>query len=761
MSKRLSFFVSGAFVLSILFRSASASGTLTNPVSRNLGGAIYSVDWSSDSKYLAAGIEGLVGTQLKILAFTNVVTNATLDNAASAPVSNTCNSVRWHPTQNYIAAGVEGMSAGSLRLYRFTAPTNLASVTNLWFNHPVQAVSWRPSSGSYLAVGINRLWGGLVVYAASMPTLLGGVTQNLDGTRFEGGVYNLYNTLDWNPLANSNLAVGLKNGANPGELAVYRFSGSLITLMSEVDYASDVNVQAVDWCPSANLLAIGIYSTLLTQHLQIFSFMPSNGALILKAGITDAQEVRALDWAPSGNLLAVGLKSGAGAEFRVYRYDTSTNGLALLAETEANGSVNAVRWSPDGKHIATGNDAGILTIHEILYSDLAVTKTASTNRTRPGSNLVYTVVATNIGPAAAFAFRLTDTLPTNVTIGEVTNSLGTVTTNGNVLTCSLDRMAAHTALTMRITVTINNTALGRLTNRAEVVSGTVDLVLANNSATLLTDLDYDGDGVIDYTDNCIFVSNSAQSDVDHDGVGDVCDNCTNTPNANQLDSDGDGWGNACDICPRNWDPFQQDSDHDGYGDACDNCGTNFNPDQADSDQDGWGDLCDNCPNTPSPLQDDSDGDGLGNACDNCVNVYNPDQKDTDGDGIGDACDPDIDGDGIPNDWETLYFGGPTNAMPNADPDGDKFNNLREYVADTNPTNGASFFHIEAFSNDVGWIVYFLSSTGRSYALQLATNLLSPGPWVSGASEMGNGDVMSFTDPEVSTMRVYRVEVTLP
>jgi len=36
---------------------------------------------------------------------------------------------------------------------------------------------------------------------------------------------------------------------------------------------------------------------------------------------------------PSGNLLAVGLKSGAGAEFRVYRYDTSTDGLALLAET--------------------------------------------------------------------------------------------------------------------------------------------------------------------------------------------------------------------------------------------------------------------------------------------------------------------------------------------------------------------------------------------------------------------------------------------
>lgn len=72
--------------------------------------------------------------------------------------------------------------------------------------------------------------------------------------------------------------------------------------------------------------------------------------------------------------------------------------------------------------------------------------------------------------------------------------------------------------------------------------------------------DRDGDGVVDTTDNCPTVANSAQGDMDGDGLGDVCDpdfdgdgvenltdNCPGAPNADQLDTDGDGAGNACDA----------------------------------------------------------------------------------------------------------------------------------------------------------------------------------------------------------------------
>lgn len=66
--------------------------------------------------------------------------------------------------------------------------------------------------------------------------------------------------------------------------------------------------------------------------------------------------------------------------------------------------------------------------------------------------------------------------------------------------------------------------------------------------------DDDGDGLVNYQDNCPGVSNNSpsnpQTDWDHDSIGDVCDNCADTYNADQKDCDGDGIGDACDIdCP--------------------------------------------------------------------------------------------------------------------------------------------------------------------------------------------------------------------
>ncbi|MBU0983977.1 MAG: PKD domain-containing protein, partial [candidate division Zixibacteria bacterium] len=166
----------------------------------------------------------------------------------------------------------------------------------------------------------------------------------------------------------------------------------------------------------------------------------------------------------------------------------------------------------------------------------------------------------------------------------------------------------------------------------------------------ISDLDYDGDGLLNFEDNCITVFNPLQEDVDTDFKGDSCDNCPNAWNPGQENSDADEYGDVCDDCT--------DYDGDGYGDpgfpgnTCpdDNCPQAYNSDQDDLDSDGIGDSCDVCT--------DSDGDGYGdpgfaaNTCaiDNCVNTPNPDQLDTDGDGIGDVCDncTDTDHDGYGN-----------------------------------------------------------------------------------------------------------------
>ncbi len=176
-------------------------------------------------------------------------------------------------------------------------------------------------------------------------------------------------------------------------------------------------------------------------------------------------------------------------------------------------------------------------------------------------------------------------------------------------------------------------------------------------------LDSDSDGIPNTTDNCMFISNTSQSDLDRDNFGDACD----------PDIDNDGLANGSDNCRLAYNPSQADSNSNGVGDACDdrdhdrvpdlrdNCISVANPTQQDIDRDGIGDACDpdrdgdgyanpddNCASNYNPDQADNDTDGVGNVCDLCPSVVSSDNRDNDHDGQGDACDSDIDGDGLPN-----------------------------------------------------------------------------------------------------------------
>jgi len=122
--------------------------------------------------------------------------------------------------------------------------------------------------------------------------------------------------------------------------------------------------------------------------------------------------------------------------------------------------------------------------------------------------------------------------------------------------------------------------------------------------------DCDGDGVIDGEDNCIQVSNLAQTDTDRDGQGDLCDT---------------------------------DDDNDTVADGNDNCPVISNTDQSNIDGDPDGDACDT----------DIDGDGLLN--DEEIGIgTSPTNPDTDGDLI---CDGHLDPDDL----------GPIEAGPDPDP----------------------------------------------------------------------------------------------
>jgi hypothetical protein len=85
--------------------------------------------------------------------------------------------------------------------------------------------------------------------------------------------------------------------------------------------------------------------------------------------------------------------------------------------------------------------------------------------------------------------------------------------------------------------------------------------------------------------------------------------------------------------------------------------------------------------------------------------------------------PDLDGDGLPDDWESTYFGNPTNASATLDADGDGMINRDEFVAGTNPTNASSVLKITRSTTD-NTLLYFVAQTNIGYSVQYRTNLSS-------------------------------------
>ena len=80
---------------------------------------------------------------------------------------------------------------------------------------------------------------------------------------------------------------------------------------------------------------------------------------------------------------------------------------------------------------------------------------------------------------------------------------------------------------------------------------------------------------------------------------------------------------------------------------------------------------------------------------------------------------DTNGDGLPDTWQIQYFGSISSpqASPGADPDGDGFSNLQEYLAGTDPTDAHSYLRLDSIQIDqTQAVIRFTAMAGRTYSL---------------------------------------------
>jgi len=124
---------------------------------------------------------------------------------------------------------------------------------------------------------------------------------------------------------------------------------------------------------------------------------------------------------------------------------------------------------------------------------------------------------------------------------------------------------------------------------------------------------------------------------------------------------------------------------------------------------------------------------------------------------------DSDSDGMPNWWETLHGLNPSSSSgingANGDFDGEGVRNIDEWLADTDPADPNSFFHVEAISVDAGvTTLQFQSSPIRRYGTLFTSDLTTS--YTNLFTFDGNGAVM-FINHTNSDGGFYELQAEVP
>jgi len=128
---------------------------------------------------------------------------------------------------------------------------------------------------------------------------------------------------------------------------------------------------------------------------------------------------------------------------------------------------------------------------------------------------------------------------------------------------------------------------------------------------------------------------------------------------------------------------------------------------------------------------------------------------------------DSDGDGLPNDWESVHGLDPTIATgddgPSGDPDGDAFSNLQEFVSGTHPRDPASFLRMSLTNGDAGAVILHLNAVaGKTYTI-LYSDSIPNGTWsrLTDIPAQSSSALVEIRDPGAGSVRTRLYRLVTP
>ncbi len=326
-------------------------------------------------------------------------------------------------------------------------------------------------------------------------TVIVGTKQWVGPVTFPAGNFGIVTGYTFDPVA-TNYAI--PTGGNPGSFTLTAGQTDFDTMVLSI---IDILLTATNTISYTNSSVYTMTGVVAQADLQLSAsaapepvVVGSNlvySITISNAGPDAANGVVISNQLPAG----VGFVSATGGV-------TPTNGLLLLnLGSIASGATNAVQvilrptsagdltnlfqvFADETDPMPSNNVAAVVNTvanPAPIQADLSLLASTAPQPVGVNSNLVYTIIVTNLGPSAATGVVVSNQVPANVSFVSAT---GGATPSGGILLVNLGSLAE--GATNSIQIVVQPTAAGKLTNLFQVFATTADPVLTNNSATVVS-----------------------------------------------------------------------------------------------------------------------------------------------------------------------------------------------------------------------------------------------------------------------------------